>query len=373
MSELTFKASKPLTLGIELEWQILDPKTNALKAQSIPLLEEIGLYGGAIAEQFKPEGMRNMIEINSTVHEQPYSILEELYARQDELSKILQKLDIALAGGGTHPFELWKNREIFPKERYAKLHEIYGFLYKRFSVYGQHIHIGCATAEEALYLTLAFAEYVPHFIALSAASPYYMGVDTHFDCSRLTVVSAFPTSGVMPYMETWQEFEAHYAEMSKFRLVNSIKDLYWDIRPKPEFGTVELRICDSPLRLDRAVALAAYAQALAAYLLEHRPSIGKSLYTPYQYNRFSAMRYGMNAKMMDIDKDQETPLDEEILATLEKIWPYAKTFQSESFLEILKKGCEAKKTEADQLRQVFDETQSFEALIQYAMQEWRAR
>lgn len=373
MSKLEFKASKPLTLGIELEWQILDPKSAKLKADSLPLLETIQSHGGPLAEQFKPEGIQSMIEINSTVHEFPNEILDELYERQQELLPILKKLDLALAGGGTHPFELWSEREIFPKKRYEKLHKTYGFLYKRFSVYGQHIHIGCKSAEDALYLTLALARFVPHFIALSAASPFYMGVDTSFDCSRLTMVSSFPTSGTMPFMKSWAEFEAYYAQLSKFRLVNSIKDLYWDIRPKPEFGTVELRICDSPLTLRHSVVLAAYAQAVAAYLLEKRPKLDEAASLAYKYNRFSAMRYGLNAQMMDIERDKEIPLAEEILATLDEVAPYAKQFKSEGFLAEIAEMRTSKTTDAERLREAFRKEQDLKAVVHESIKAWLTR
>lgn len=372
MNELSFNPSTPLTLGIELEWQILDPESASLKPQSIPLLKSIAKLGGVIADQFKPELVRSMIEVNSTVHQTPFSLLEELYSFQDQIQEILAEYNLCLAGGGTHPFERWTKREVFPKSRFINLHKRYGFLFKRFSVFGQHIHIGCASKEDALYLIHALAAYVPHFIALSASSPLYSGVDTFFDCSRLTVVSAFPTSGVMPFITDWKEFENYFQELLQFNVVDSLKDLYWDIRPNLEFGTVELRICDSPLSIKKAVALGAYAQALCAYLLENRIELDAKLYFPYRYNRFSAMRYGLNASIMDITSKEHKPLSEDILDTIKKIKPYAAKFNAESFLNELEKSCSYKTNDAQTLRNIY-QTDGIKATVHKSMELWNKR
>ncbi len=373
MQELIFKSSVPFTLGIELEWQILDSENARLKGQSLKLLNAIKKLDGIITEQFKPELVRSMIEVNSTVFHSPMGLLKQLYNFQDQIQTILAQFKLRLAGGGTHPFEQWNKREVFPHHRYIKLHKRYGFLFKRFSVYGQHIHIGCASADDALYLIHALAPYVPHFIALAASSPFYSGVDTFFDCSRLTVVSAFPTSGAIPFITDWPAFENYFTELSKFKVVDTLKDLYWDIRPSPEFGTIELRICDSPLTIKKAVALGAYAQALCAYLLDQRQAIDQSIYFPYRFNRFSAMRYGLNAMVMDMHSRKHKPLTEDILVTLDKIKPYAKQFSAEAFLEDLHQSCIDKNNDAQILREVFQETGNLKEVVFKAMQCWADR
>lgn len=370
ITPLLFKPSRPLTLGTELEWQILDPHTTRLKNQSVRLLHAIRKESGSWTHQFKPEAVRNMLEINSSIHESAETLLTELYALQDQVKGVLQASGLALSGGGTHPFETWTEREIFPNRRYLHLHKVYGFLFKRFSVYSQHIHIGCASAQDALYLTHALSLYVPHFIALSAASPFYFGIDTHFDCSRLTVISSFPTSGVMPFMTDWEEFESYFSHLCQVRLINSIKDLYWDIRPKPEFGTVELRICDSPLHLRKAAIMAAYAQALTAFLLDTRPAIDAKMYFAYKFNRFFAMRYGLHALMFDVNTESEQPLIELILKTLALLKPYAKSLGSEDLLAELEALCRTQDSDAASLRQVYKKEKNLAAVTRYAMQSW---
>src|SRR5690606_31979681 len=128
-------------------------------------------------------------------------------------------------------------------------------LAKQFTVFGQHIHVGCGSGDDAIYLVHALARYVPHFIALSASSPFSQGVDTAFDSSRLNAIAAFPLSGSMPFVQSWDELNAYVAKMYRFRIIGSMKDFYWDIRPKPEYGTIEIRVCDTPLTVERAAAL----------------------------------------------------------------------------------------------------------------------
>src|SRR5262249_27038602 len=147
----------------------------------------------------------------------------------------------------------------------------YTYLSKRSTVFGQHIHIGCKSGEDAIYLTHALSRYVPQFIAICASSPFYQGVDTGYASSRSTVFNAFPLSGVMPYLITWNEFSEYYYKMRNYGIIGSMKDFYWDIRPKPEFGTVEIRVCDTPLTIRTAAIITAYIQALSLYLLEEKP------------------------------------------------------------------------------------------------------
>src|SRR5512134_4065470 len=141
---------------------------------------------------------------------------------------------------------------MFDRPRFKQISELYGYLAKQFTIFGQHVHIGCAEGDGALYLLHALSRYIPHFIALAASSPYFQGVDTAFDSSRLNAVFAFPLSGRAPFVQTWDEFNAFFGKMRAAGIVESMKDFYWDIRPKPEFGTIEVRVCDTPLTITRA-------------------------------------------------------------------------------------------------------------------------
>jgi glutamate---cysteine ligase / carboxylate-amine ligase len=153
-----------------------------------------------------------------------------------------------------------------------------------------------------MYLTHALTRYSPLLIALSAASPYWRGIDTGFDCCRLNVVSAFPMSGTCPAVRSWRQFERFFGEMQRRGVVASMKDFYWDVRPKPEFGTVEVRVCDTPLRVADAVDIAALVQALAADLLAREREWPDEYFEwIYARNRFQACRYGFDGQYLDVD------------------------------------------------------------------------
>ena len=241
-----FKASEPLTMGVELELQLVNPADFDLSASASDLLHllERRKFPGDV----KPEMTESMIEVSSGVHTRHDELLAQLRRIRAALIAAGDRLNIAVCGGGTHPFQRWFDQRIFAKPRFEELSGLYGYLAKQFTIFGQHVHIGCASADEGLYLLHALNRYLPHFIALSASSPFFQGVDTLFDSARLNSVFAFPLSGRAPFLLNWPEFEhGYFAKMEKTGVVKSMKDFYWDIRPKPEFGTIELRVCDTPL------------------------------------------------------------------------------------------------------------------------------
>ena len=214
--------------------------------------------------------------------------------------------------------------------RMQHVSQLYGYLAKQVTVFGQHVHLGCESGDAALYLMLAISRYIPHLIALSAASPFYQGVDTAFDSSRLNAVSAFPLSGRAPFVQTWEAFNAFFEKLRGAGIVASMKDFYWDIRPKPEYGTVEIRVFDTPLTVERAAALAAYAQALARWLLVERPHpVSEDAYLAYTYNRFQACRFGLDGEFIDPAAGTRRSIGDEVLMTLGALAVHARELESE--------------------------------------------
>lgn len=197
---------------------------------------------------------------------------------------------LEICGGGTHPFQKWQRQEVCDNERYQRTLENFGYLIQQATVFGQHVHVGCASGDDAIYLLHGLSRFVPHFIALSAASPYMQGTDTRFASSRPNIFSAFPDNGPMPWVSNWQQFEALFRCLSYTTMIDSIKDLHWDIRPSPHFGTVEVRVMDTPLTLSHAVNMAGLIQATAHWLLTERPFKHQEKdYLLYKFNRFQAL------------------------------------------------------------------------------------
>lgn len=367
MSLPVFKSSSR-SLGIELELQLIDGRTLNLTTDAGDLLRRVEsvTHSGEI----KPEITQSMIEINSSVHHSYSSLLEELTQMRALLTGVAQRMNLRIAGGGAHPFQRWNERRIYPASRFKRLSEQYGYLAKIFTVFGQHIHLGCANADEAVYLTRAFTRYLPQFIALSASSPYYQGADTSFDSSRLHVISAFPLTGLMPEFADWSGFEAYFAKMRGFGIVESMKDFYWDVRPKPEYGTVEIRINDTPLTVERAALLAVYARALADYLLEagrHAPHPDAPLV--YPYNRFQAARYGYRGIVVDPITGGKETLGRDILATLDALAPYVAP-DAEEAMHALREGVRAEYNDAAWLRRAFADTRSLSDTVRLQSDLW---
>jgi len=328
---LEFGKSAPLTMGVELELQLVNSRDCDLTRAASDLLGQVAK--SSRAGQIKPEITESMIEVCSGIHTRHAPLRAELQQIRDVVLEVASRLNIGVAGGGAHPFQHWSDRRIMDVPRMQRLSQLYGYLAKQYTVFGQHMHIGCAGGDDALYLMHALSRYIPHLIALSAASPYFQGVDTAFDSSRLNAVLAFPLSGRAPFLQTWDDFNAYFDKMRGAGIVESMKDFYWDIRPKPEYGTIEIRVCDTPLTVERAAALAAYAQALARWLLVERPHrVTEDAYLAYTYNRFQACRFGLDGEFIDPAAGTRRSIADEVKATLDALAVHARELDSESAL-----------------------------------------
>jgi glutamate---cysteine ligase / carboxylate-amine ligase len=343
-----FKTVEAFTIGIELELQLVNLRDFDLTrgAESVLAALARSPYAGNV----KPEITESMIELNSGVHLRHADLLRDLGAIRDALRAATDKLNIGVAGGGAHPFHHWAQRRIFPTERFSALSELYGYLAKQFTVFGQHIHVGCASADAAIRLTRQLARFVPHFIALAAASPFAQGEDTAFASSRLHAVSAFPLSGQMPPAADWAAFQDYFARMARFGIVRSMKDFYWDVRPKPEYGTIEIRVCDTPLDVEMAAAMAAFAQTLCAWLTEQPQAERIEHSHVYDYNRFQACRFGFGAQIADIESGRSLELRSLIVATLDALAPWAERLGSEPALALLRARTAADLNDAQWMR-----------------------
>lgn len=370
MKILPFKLSESGTIGVELELQIINPDSYALVSRAKELLRNI--KQSEYHTRIKPEITQSMIEINTSIHHTSQEMLEELTELQNFLLLQAQNLNITFCGGGTHPFQRWAMQKIFPIARYKQLSKIYRFLSKTATVFGQHIHIGCKDGEDAIYLTHALARFVPHFIAICASSPFYQGTDTGFNSSRLTSFNSFPFSGLVPYLLTWREFSEYFYKLRNLNIVSSMKDFYWDIRPKPEFGTVEIRVCDTPLTIKKAVMVAAYIQSLCLYLLEEKfIHIAPDLYYLYGYNRFQACRYGFSGEFIDFNTRDRTSIGEDIKNTIKKIERYANQLNNMGYITLLIKDVINDDNDSKLLRQIYKEFGSFPKVVEEQCKIWR--
>lgn len=327
MSLETFATSRALTLGVELELQLVSTHDYDLTPAAADLLRLLGKRKGP--GSVVPEITDSMIELSTGICEDHAEVLAQLTEIRDALVRAADKLGVALSGGGTHPFQDWSQRRIFDKPRFRQISELYGYLSKQFTIFGQHVHVGCPSSDEALFLLHCLSRYIPQLIALTASSPFVQGVDTGFSSARLNSVFAFPLSGRAPFVTNWQDFERFFDKMTATGVVSGMKDFYWDIWPKPEFGTIEVRVCDTPLTVEHAADIACYIQALARMLSidrGYRPE--EDDYLVYNFNRFQACRFGLDGTFVDPKTRQHRSIREDILITLDSVQPHADALEA---------------------------------------------
>ena len=370
MSLEPFQKSAALSLGVELEMQLVNTHDYDLAPYAedmLRLMSKIPLPGAVV-----PEMTSSMIEVSTGVCQSSSEVLGQLTQIRDALVKSADKLNIAVVGGGTHPFQQWHERRIYDKPRFRELSELYGYLSKQFTIFGQHVHIGCPDADTALLTLHRMSRYIPHFIALSASSPYVQGQDTAFDSARLNSVFAFPLSGRAPFALTWDEFTVYFNKMAHTGVVKSMKDFYWDIRPKPEFGTIEIRVFDTPLTVERATALAGYVQALGSWFMNEQPFMPtEDDYLVYTYNRFQACRFGLDAVYVDPATGGHMPLREHILMTMAQIERHAAKVDASASIHLLRNSTENNNNDARWLRERQGEERLLAEVIRQAAEQFR--
>jgi len=345
-----FGQSDPLTIGVELELQLVNTNDYDLTHYAdnmLRLMARRTLPGSVV-----PELTTGMIEVSTGICHGWRDALGQLRQIRDALVQCADRLGIAVVGGGTHPFQQWHQQRIYDKPRFVELSQLYGYLSKQFTIFGQHVHVGCPDADTALYTLHCLSRYIPHFIALAASSPFVQGQDTAFDSARLNSVFAFPLSGRAPCVLGWDEFGQYFDKMTRTGVVKSMKDFYWDIRPKPEYGTIEVRVFDTPLTVERAAALAGLVQSLAAWFQRERPfQPVEDDYLVYSYNRFQACRFGLEAVYVEPASGRHLPLREHLLASFDRIAGHAADCAASDALALLRADVEAGRNDARWLRE----------------------
>lgn len=294
---MKFAKSEALTFGLELEFQIVNEATGLLSPSSLEIWKQ--LADNKNLERYSLEATLATMEINSSVHTKADDMAIEVTALTQHIRQIAKSMNLDIRGGGTQMAQFWNERVMAPTDRAKELEARYGFLPKRFSTYGMHVHIGMPNGDEAIRVGNILQALCPLFIALSAASPFLQLADTGFAAARPLETLMYPHGGAMPELRDWAEFQEVAQELFATELASSLKDIYWDVRPKPEFGTVEIRVFDTPLSVRKAVALAAFARACAALAMDGKLSFTSkpTPSTAQRVSRFLACRDGMDADL----------------------------------------------------------------------------
>ena len=294
------------TLGIEEEYQTIDPETRDLRSHiSTDMLAQ-----GAIRleERVKAELHQSVIEVGTRICHTVDEAREDIYDLRRNLIRLAEENGLVLVAGATHPFADWRNQEIYPDPRYDKVVEDLQLVARSNLIFGLHVHVGIEDREAAIRIMNSFRYFLPHIIALSTNSPFWMGMETGYKSYRAKVFEHFPRTNIPDTFADYSEFESYVNLLVKTNCIDNGKKIWWDIRPHPFFNTIEVRACDIPMRAEETVAIAALIQCTAAKLWQlHERNLDFRNYSRplLLENKFRAVRYGLEGKLIDFGKQEE--------------------------------------------------------------------
>lgn len=368
--EIAFHASEPLTLGVEIELQIIDPKTYNL----VPKAEEL-LKAGVSFKKLKPEFFLDTVEINTAKCWNVQEVERDLSRSFDMLESLGEKVGVQFATTGCHPFSRYNECVITPTPRYHELNDRNQWLIRRMTVYGLHIHMGMVSGHDCIRFHNFFLHFLPHLLALSASSPYWQGEDTGLAACRPSTYEALPTAG-QPYpLRDWQEFESLYHSLRACDAIHSLKDLWWDMRPSPGYGTLEIRVCDGLATLAEAAAVTAYVHLLAHWFHDNGDWINQvpppTLWVARE-NKWRVMRHGLEAMLVKNAEGITRTVRDDISEWLGKLEPYAVKYGYGSYLEILSDILTYGNSSQRQ-RAIFAQKNSLEKIVAFNMDEFHRR
>ncbi len=311
-----------MTLGVEVELQLIDGDTKDLTPAAPAILDVLG----PDEPHIKPEIFRAMLEINTGICPTVADVRRDLLAATARLRAACEPLGVQLASAGSHPFAQHRSRLIYPSERFESLIDRNRWIARRLMIFGLHLHVGMRDGDHAMNMLNGMLHYLPHALALSASSPFWQGSDTGLASARITVFEALPTAGHPCVFPTWAAFEAFYDAAIRSRAITSIKDLWWDIRPHPDLGTVEVRVCDGPATMSEILGLVAFLQCLFTSL-DERYRAGERFEPPAYWvlreNKWRASRWGIEAEIVLNERGETAFLVAEIERLLTELAPLA--------------------------------------------------
>lgn len=361
---IEFKISTPLSLGVEIEVQLVDWKSAELCPAAPRLLKRLR------SPTFQPEYFQSNLEIVTGVCDSLAQADGELRRAVRRLLEEADALGIDVLGAGTHPLDGGHRDEpLFPSERYRKVHERSRWAASYMSTFGLHVHVGAGDGPTAMQLIHGISPYLAHLLALSASSPFAAGTDTGLASSRVTVFESLPTAGTPPQLATWKDFEQLIGRLMRAGAVESFKDLLWDVRPSPNYGTVEVRICDAQASLSDTLGLVAAIRGLFTWLYERIQSGEHFEPTPtwrLRENKWRAARYGMEAEIIVDDEGRTAPVRTEWGKLMTVLASSTDPVYLALLGELLERG-----PSSERQRSVYRVYGSLRTVVQHLAAEWR--
>ena len=357
------------SIGIEEEYQTIDPETRDLRSHID--LEIIQKSKSVLRESVKAEMHQSVVEVGTGICENIQVARDDIYNLRKQIIKLANENGLLLAASGTHPFADWRQQEIYPDARYDMIVEDLQVVARENLIFGLHVHIGIEDREEAIRIMNSARYFLPHILALSTNSPFWLGMNTGLKSYRCKVFDKFPRTNIPDTFGSWSEFEGYIALLIKTNCIDNAKKIWWDIRPHPFYSTVEFRICDVPLRVDETIAIAALNQATVAKL--HQLHTRNQDYRQYSRalimeNKWRALRYGIEGEMIDFGKQTEVPFRdvmEEYLAFIDDVVEELGSRDEVNYLHrMMEYG-----TGADRQLKVYRRTKDLKAVVDYIVKE----
>jgi carboxylate-amine ligase len=355
------------TLGIEEEFQIVDPVSRELRSHVSEILEEGRMLLG---EQVKPEMIQSQIEVGTGICKNIQEARADITNLRSVISTLALKNGLKIVAASTHPISRWQDQKIFDDDRYELLVQELQTVARSLLIFGVHVHVGVADRERQIHIMNASRYFLPHVLALTTSSPFWMGHNTGLKSYRSEIFKQFPRTDIPDHFDSYPGFQRYVELLIKTGCINDGKKIWWDCRPHPHFPTLEFRICDIPSRVDDTIAVAALFQAIVAklYQLMDR-NLGFRLYRRMliQENKWRAVRYGLQGKMIDFGKNKEVPVVDLIRELLDFVDDVVDELGSRKEIEhihtILERG-----TSADEQLRVYKETNDLKAVVDRLME-----
>ncbi len=356
-------------IGIEEEYQTIDPETRDLRSHiQVELLEKGKLI---LQERVKAEMHQSVVEVGTGVCNNIKEAKAEVKMLRRDIVRLAKENGLRLASVATHPFADWRTQEIYPDDRYKNIVEDMQLVARANLIFGLHVHIGIEDRETAIHMMNHARYFLPHLLALSTNSPFWLGMNTGLKSYRCKVFDKFPRTNIPDYFPSWGEYENFIKLLIKTNCIDNAKKIWWDIRPHPFFNTIEFRVCDIPMRADETIALAALIQATVAKLYKlYSANQGFRLYRRalIMENKWRASRYGMDGKLIDFGKQTEVPARDLILEYLEFVDDVVDELDSRQELNYIHTMLETGSGADRQLR-VYQETGDLKKGVDYIIEE----
>lgn len=365
-----FGSSRRFSLGVEEEFQLVGRESYELVSRIDEILSEVE-NGEEHEGRVKPELLQSVVEVATGVSHTVAEAMDDLLGLRARLRDAAAERDVLIAAAGTHPFSRYEHQEVTERPRYLELLEDMRWLAERELIFGLHVHVGLASPEAAIACVNALRTSMPEFLALSANSPFWQARPTGLASTRTKVFDAFPRSGLPPAFASWEEFEQVVERGVRTNCFPDYTYIWWDVRPHPRLGTIELRICDTQASIEAVTGIVALAQGLVATLADAHDAGGTLPVQPVTLvneNKWRATRDGLDARLIDLEHDTERPARDAVLALVEQAEKAARRLGCADELESVERLL-ANGTGASQQLRVYDETQSLLAVAQWIAEE----